>query len=62
MDYESSDRSAREAREHFADVLNDAIRGRITWITQRGRRIAAVVPLSVAENPAGTREADQVPS
>ena len=39
MDYESSDRSTREAREHFADVNNDAIRGRVTYITSNGRRV-----------------------
>ena len=49
MDYESSDRSTREAREHFADVINDAIRGRVTYITSNGRRVAAIVPLAVAE-------------
>ena len=42
--------SARDVRAHLADVLNAAsVRGQTTYITNRGRRIAAVVPLSVAE-------------
>lgn len=42
--------SVREIRTQLADVLNEAaIRGQITYITNRGRRIAAVVPVSVAE-------------
>ncbi|MFE9671410.1 type II toxin-antitoxin system prevent-host-death family antitoxin, partial [Microbispora bryophytorum] len=42
--------SVAEARRRFADVLNDAaVRGRITYITNRGRTIAAVVPVPIAE-------------
>lgn len=40
----------KELRAKLADVLNDAaIRGKITYVTSRGRRIAAVVPLPIAE-------------
>jgi prevent-host-death family protein len=46
MDSEPRERSARDAREHFADVLNDAIRGHITYITSHARQVAAVVPLT----------------
>ena len=47
----------RELRGKLADVLNDAaVRGRITYITSRGRRVAAVVPVPVAE------AADETPS
>lgn len=42
--------SIRDTRASFADVVNAAIRGRITYITSRGRRVAAVVPLAVAED------------
>jgi prevent-host-death family protein len=42
--------SVRDARTHFADVLYRAAAGRITYVTSRGRRIAAVVPLAVAED------------
>ena len=48
---ESEEMSAAEARRQFADVLNTAaVRGRITYITNRGRKIAAVVPVHVAES------------
>jgi len=57
MDYESTERTSREAREHFADVINDAIQGRITYITSHGRRVAAVVPLTEIARKA-PREAD----
>lgn len=40
----------KELRANLADVLNDAaVRGRITYVTSRGRRVAAVVPVPVAE-------------
>ncbi|NGO71618.1 type II toxin-antitoxin system prevent-host-death family antitoxin [Streptomyces boncukensis] len=43
--------SVADARRQFADVLNSAsARGRITYIISRGRRVAAVVPLPVAED------------
>jgi prevent-host-death family protein len=46
----SGDMPARDLRARLADVLNDAaVRGKITYVTSRGRRIAAVVPLPVAE-------------
>jgi prevent-host-death family protein len=46
----SADRSVRELRAGLADVLNEAaVHGTITYITSRGRRIAAVVPVPVAE-------------
>ncbi|QYC42027.1 hypothetical protein Nocox_22115 [Nonomuraea coxensis DSM 45129] len=47
---EPQEKSVAEARKLFADVLNDAaVRGQITYITNRGRRIAAIVPVPVAE-------------
>ena len=50
MTEQSNELSVAEARRTLADVLNDAsVRGRITYITSRGRRVAAVVPLPVAE-------------
>jgi prevent-host-death family protein len=51
----SPERTTRDVREHLADVVNDAIQGRVTYITSNGRRVAAVVPLAVADAPAGTR-------
>ncbi len=52
MENEPRERTAREAREHFADMINDAIRGRVTYITGHGRRVAAVVPLAVVDKAA----------
>jgi prevent-host-death family protein len=47
-----------DLRAKLADVLNDsAVRGRITYVTSRGRRIAAVVPVQLAE----AAEAEQPP-
>ncbi|MFE9736165.1 type II toxin-antitoxin system prevent-host-death family antitoxin [Streptomyces sp. NPDC005863] len=40
----------RELRAALSDVLNEtAVRGRITYVTSRGRRIAAIVPVPDAE-------------
>jgi prevent-host-death family protein len=44
-----AERTTREVREHLADVVNAAIRGQVTYITCRGRRVAAVVPLATAD-------------
>lgn len=50
--------SVREARERFADLLYDAAAGKVTYVTNRGRRIAAVVPLSVADDVTEDQEKD----
>lgn len=40
----------RELRAELSEVLNEtAVRGRITYVTSRGRRIAAIVPVPDAE-------------
>lgn len=40
----------RELRAGLSDVVNEtAVRGRITYITSRGRRLAAIVPVPQAE-------------
>lgn len=50
MTEEHVELSVADARRQFADILNAAsARGRITYITSRGRRVAAVVPLPIAE-------------
>lgn len=47
---DSEEKSTSDLRTELADVLNAAsTRGRITYITSRGRRIAAVVSVQVAE-------------
>lgn len=59
MTDEPVEMSTANARAHLADVINAAAaHGRITYLTSRGRRIAAVVPLAVAEKA----EADRQPS
>jgi prevent-host-death family protein len=48
---ESVEMSTKDVRAELADVLNAAaVHGRITYITSRGRRVAAIVPLEIAEN------------
>ncbi|MEZ7004992.1 type II toxin-antitoxin system Phd/YefM family antitoxin [Streptomyces sp. AD55] len=49
----------RNLRMQLADVLNAAsARGRTTYITSHGRRIAAIVPVAVAEGAEGSVEED----
>ena len=39
-----------DLRQNLAEVLNDtAVHARITYVTRNGRRIAAIVPVPVAE-------------
>ncbi len=41
---------ASDLRQNLAEVLNDtAVHGRVTYVTRNGRRIAAIVPVPVAE-------------
>ena len=49
MNTEPCERSIRQVREHLADVINDAVQGRITYVTSNGRRVAAIVPLATTE-------------
>jgi len=46
----SQELSTRQLRARLADVLNDvSIHGRVTYVLNNGRRVAAVVPVLVAE-------------
>ncbi|KWX05318.1 hypothetical protein C3Y87_16695 [Carbonactinospora thermoautotrophica] len=46
----AEEKSFREVRDKLADVIHTAsVYGQITDITNRGRRVAAVVPVPVAE-------------
>lgn len=50
MAEDSIELSTAEVRANLAEVVHAAsVRDRITYITSRGRRVAAVVPLPVAE-------------
>lgn len=51
--------SVRELRADLADVINAAgTRDQVTFVTSRGRRVAAVVSVAVAEQAAGDSQAD----
>lgn len=55
----SAEIGIRELRTTLSDVLNEtAVRGQITYVTSRGRRIAAIVPVPDAE---GIEAAKAVP-
>lgn len=54
----SAEIGIRELRAALSDVLNEtAVRGRITYVTSRGRRIAAIVPVPDAEAVEAQRDA-----
>ncbi|MGA5202730.1 type II toxin-antitoxin system prevent-host-death family antitoxin [Streptomyces variegatus] len=47
---ETAEIGIRELRAALSDVVHEtAVRGRITYVTSRGRRVAAIVPVPVAE-------------
>lgn len=46
----SAEIGIRELRTSLSDVVNEtAVYGRITYVTSRGRRVAAIVPVPDAE-------------
>lgn len=60
METGTAEMSVREIRADLADVINAAgTRGQVTFITSRGRRVAAVVPVAAAEQIAGNAQADE---
>mgnify|MGYP001581193361 FL=1 len=47
----------RDLRASISDVINEtAVRGHITYVTTRGRRVAAIVPVPVAEAAEAQRQ------
>jgi prevent-host-death family protein len=44
----------REARAHFADLLDDAERGEVTLVARHGHAAAAIVPVSLLERLVGS--------
>jgi antitoxin (DNA-binding transcriptional repressor) of toxin-antitoxin stability system len=50
---ESTERGVGDARASFAEMLADAAAGKITYVTRYGARLAAVVPVDVAEETEG---------
>lgn len=52
--------SVRELRADLADVINAAgVRDQVTFVTSRGRRVAAVVSVAAAERAAAATESDE---
>jgi len=48
---DQADIGVKDLRVRLADVLNEtAVYGNITYVTSRGRRIAAIVPVPFAEH------------
>ncbi|MFI8206845.1 MULTISPECIES: type II toxin-antitoxin system prevent-host-death family antitoxin [unclassified Streptomyces] len=46
----SAEIGIRELRASLSDVVNEtAVYGRVTYVTSRGRRVAAIVPVPDAE-------------
>ena len=59
----SAEIGARELRAELSKVLNEtAVRGRITYVTSRGLRVAAIVPVPDAEAIEAKRESGESPS
>ncbi|WP_075001222.1 type II toxin-antitoxin system prevent-host-death family antitoxin [Streptomyces qinglanensis] len=59
----SAEIGIRELRASLSDVVNEtAVRGRITYVTSRGRRIAAIVPVPDAEAVEADRDPGGSPS
>jgi prevent-host-death family protein len=58
MEDGSAELSVRELRASLADVINAAAtRNHVTFVTSRGRRVAAVVSVAAAEQAAVDRQA-----
>ena len=53
--------STGDARERFAEIINDAAEAKRTVITRHGREIAAVVPVDDVHLPPGAMLVCQTP-
>jgi prevent-host-death family protein len=55
------DLTISDARDHLADVVSRAAyAGRITYVTRRGQRLAAIVPVEMAEAVERAEDAQDV--
>lgn len=55
MDNNTNEMKLADVRIRLADVVHAAtVRGEITYLTNRGRRVAAIVPLDIVEAAAQT--------
>jgi len=59
MSESSTELPVSVAREHFADIVNNAAyRDEITYVTRHGKRVAAVTPIGILE---GRSESGGIP-
>ncbi|MFJ3274127.1 type II toxin-antitoxin system prevent-host-death family antitoxin [Streptomyces sp. NPDC086776] len=59
----SAEIGVRDLRTQLSDVLHEStVRGRITYVTSRGRRVAAIVPVDVAEAAEAAQQPGDEPS
>jgi prevent-host-death family protein len=59
MSSQTAELSVRELRAELADVINSAgIRDQVTFVTSRGRRVAAVVSVAAGETAAAIAGSD----
>jgi prevent-host-death family protein len=57
----AQDLTISDARTHLADVVSRAAyAGRITYLTRRGQRIAAIVPANIAEAIERAEDAEDI--
>lgn len=51
----------REIKARLSDLVNRVIyRGEVIWVTKNGKRVAALVPVEVAEKYFSERDAEHV--
>ena len=55
--YMSNTVTTKDLRENLAEVIDHATHDEVTYVTRRGRQVAAVVPISVVENARKYEEA-----
>lgn len=55
-----SEMPVSEARDHFSDVVSRAAYGESTYLMRHGRRVAAVVPISVIEAMEAAEDAEDL--
>lgn len=59
----SAEKGIRELRASLSEVVTDAaVRGRITYITSHGNRLAAIVPVPEAEAIEARQQAESAES
>jgi antitoxin (DNA-binding transcriptional repressor) of toxin-antitoxin stability system len=49
-----------EASDHLSEVAHEAASGQVTYLTEGGRRLAAIVPADVAAEIEAAEDADDI--